>query len=151
MMSQNFANMLVDGQAGYLAGQVGAVGVDAPANVNYYDVSFEGYGDEGESVDLNVYDGNDWSMAGLWVSGGSLKSLELGETYTFSNSGMGNEMYASGIGCSDNGNGNDYFDESFDEVEILVEENGEDERLVMFTGSFPNGNEVDGAFSLTSE
>ncbi|MCP4500348.1 MAG: hypothetical protein GY822_10350 [Deltaproteobacteria bacterium] len=150
MMSQSFANMLVDGQAGYLVGQVGAVGVDAPASVNYYNDDYDDYNNS-ESVDLNVYDGNDWSMAGLWVENGSLNSLELGETYTFRANGMGNEMTASGIGCSDNGNA-DYYDETFDEVDIVVEEgSSDDERLVMFTGSFPNGNEVEGAFNLAAE
>ena len=147
MISQNFANMMQQGGDGYLAGRVGAVSVDNAATVDAYG---QGYGDE-YSSDLNSYDGSEWAMAGLWVEGASLNSLELGQAYTFSSTGY-SDVTAGGIGCSDNGGGGDYFDEGFEEVTIVVEEGEEEtDRVVMFTGEFPNGNEVEGGFSLTAE
>jgi|GEM_PF-1830093 len=145
-INDSFAAMRYSDATGVLLGQLGPLDIDAPADVDVYDAE-PGY----TSVNLNSYPEGNWGMAGLNFSGGSLSDLELGRTYTFNASSYGSDDIAvEGIGCSSTTNGMDGFDEPLEEIEVLVEEGEQEGELeVMFTGSFYDGAEVDGAFEMT--
>ncbi len=136
-----------------LMGQVGSFrDVNHPAEVMAYN---ETYGDQKASyVQLDVYDDNRWAMAGLNFEGVNLDDIEVGETRTFAemrsfdNDMDAQEVNVYGIGCSSVSDGG--YDEPFAEVEVTaLEDDGE--KVIDFTGTFPNGEELSGTFPANSE
>ena len=144
-ISDSFATMRYSDASGVLLGDLGPLQIDAPADVDVYSEP------EMSSVNLNSYPEGNWGMAGLNFWGGSLNDLELGRSYTFNAADYGrDDISVEGIGCSDSTGGWDVFDEPLEEIEILVEEGEtEGDREVLFTGTFYDGSQVDGAFELT--
>jgi hypothetical protein len=160
----NLLDLPLDGA--HLAGDIGPVtGVDAAAEVNQWDDSWDGY--RYETVNLDVYGDRTWAMIGVTFDGGlDHADLQRGETLTFDNSaGFYNEpgMYeepgngaqalsVQAIGCSSDDSNNPfeegYFDEPAETVEVTVSEGPEpDLDRVDVVVAFSDGQLAHGAFT----
>jgi hypothetical protein len=102
----------------------------------------------GDSVGLDVLDGDRWAMTGLDFSDGLYsRDLEVGGTYRFAQN-----RAVAGIGCSSTPQGN-MVDASVETLTVKIrasEVEGVD-RVVVFEGTLADGEAIDGAFALPSE
>ena len=129
-----------------LRGSVGGVQqLDSTATVTEYSES------NYSNLQLDVYDGDIWAMAGLDISGSNadLTNLQVGDTLQM-NADYNEDMQVYGIGCSSSPD--TYFDEPFEEMEITVgEADDPDVKVIAFTGRFQDGNTLMGAYAMPAD